>query len=267
MADASPSLAQLRAEIDEIDDTLLALLQRRVAIGRRVAAAKGDASGPFLRPGREAAILKRLAAQAADGDLPVAVIERVWREILEANLARQVAPVTVVWAPAGAEALVDLAHDRGGVSTRVVRVAEPAEALAAVAEGRATLAVLPAPELTAWRWWPLLLGDSLPKPRIVARLPLFGDPLSGAVAGVGVACQDPDPSGDDVTLIIVPGRAEGALDVIDGPDGAPRSLLARDGWCADGSTPDSATPDSATPDSATPDGAVAIGAYARTRSH
>ena len=44
-----------------------------------MAAAKGDASGPFLRPGREAAILKRLAAQAADGDLPVAVIERVWR--------------------------------------------------------------------------------------------------------------------------------------------------------------------------------------------
>lgn len=257
MADASPSLAQLRAEIDEIDDTLLALLQRRVAIGRRVAAAKGDSAGPFLRPGREAAILRRLAGQAADGDLPVAVIERVWREILAANLARQVEPVTVVWAPSGAEALVDLAHDRGGVSTRVVCVTEPAAALAAVAEGRATLAVLPAPELTAWRWWPLLLEGPQPKPRIVARLPLFGDPLSGAVAGVGVACQDPDPSGDDVTLMMVPGRSEGALDVVDGPDGAPRSLLARDGWCAEGSLPDTAIPD----------GAVPIGAYARTRSH
>ena len=43
MADASPSLAQLRAEIDEIDDSLLALLERRIGIGRRVAAAKGDA--------------------------------------------------------------------------------------------------------------------------------------------------------------------------------------------------------------------------------
>ena len=58
MADVAPSLAQLRAEIDRIDDELLGLLESRVAIGRRVAAAKGDASGPYLRPGREAAILK-----------------------------------------------------------------------------------------------------------------------------------------------------------------------------------------------------------------
>jgi len=121
MADASPSLAQLRAEIDEIDDGLLTLLERRIAIGRRVAAAKGDASGPFLRPGREAQILRRLAARLDGSDLPVPVMERVWREILAANLARQVEPVTVVWAPEGAEALVDLARDRGGRLVRAAR--------------------------------------------------------------------------------------------------------------------------------------------------
>ncbi len=250
MADASPSLAQLRAEIDEIDDGLLGLLERRIAIGRRVAAAKGDAAGPFLRPGREAQILRRLAARLDGSDLPVAVMERVWREILAANLARQVDPVTVVWAPAGAGALVDLARDRGGVSTRVETVDEPASALAAVAEGRATLAVLPAPELTAWRWWPSLLVESDPKPRIVARLPLFGDPE--AVAGVGVAFQDPDPSGDDVTLWVSPGRVEGAVDAAPGPDGAVLSLIAIDGWPAAG---------------ALPAGAASIGAYARTRRY
>ena len=249
MADASPSLAQLRAEIDEIDDGLLSLLERRIAIGRRVAAAKGDASGPFLRPGREAQILRRLAARLDGSDLPVPVMERVWREILAANLARQVDPVTVVWAPEGAEALVDLARDRGGSSTRVETVAEPATALAAVADGRATLAVLPAPELTAWRWWPSLLVESAPKPRIVARLPLFGGPDSGTVAGVGVACQDPDPSGDDVTLWVSPGRIDGAVDTAAGPDGAALSLIAVDGWPAAGTLPA---------------GAAAIGAYART---
>lgn len=251
MADASPSLAQLRAEIDEIDDALLALLERRVAIGRRVAAAKGDASGPFLRPGREAQILRRLAGRLGGADLPVPVMERVWREVLAANLARQVDPVTVVWAPAGAEALVDLARDRGGVSTRVETVADADAALAAVADGRATLAVLPAPELTAWRWWPSLLAESSAKPRIVARLPLFGAADSSVVAGVGVACQDPDPSGDDATLYAVPGRVAGAVDTVDGPDGTPYSLLKVDGWQVAAELPA---------------GAVAIGAYAHTRS-
>lgn len=249
MADASPSLAQLRAEIDGIDDALLDLLERRIAIGRRVAAAKGDASGPFLRPGREAQIVRRLAARLDGGDLPVAVMERIWREILAANLARQVAPVTMVWAPPGAEALLDLARDRGGSSTRIDTATGPEAALAAIAEGKATLAVLPAPELTAWRWWPTLLADNPAKPRIVARLPLFGGPDS--IAGVGLACQEPDPSGDDVTLWAVAGRHAGAVDTVDGPDGISRSLLARDGW---------------PPAEDLPAGAIAIGAYARTRA-
>ena len=176
-------------------------------------------------------------------------MERVWREILAANLARQVAPVTVVWAPAGAEALVDLARDRGCVSTRVDTVDDPAAALAAIADGRATLAVLPAPELTRWRWWPLLLVDSPLKPRIIARLPLFGGP--DTVAGVGVGCQDPDPSGDDVTLWVTPSRVAAAIDTAGAVDGPAQSLLAVDGWPA-------AT--------ALPAGAVSIGAYARTRS-
>lgn len=249
MADAAPSLAQLRAEIDGIDDALLDLLERRVAIGRRVAAAKGDASGPFLRPGREAQILRRLASRLDGGDLPVLVMERLWREILAANLARQVEPVTAVWAPDGAEALVDLARDRGGISTRVELVPGPDAAIAAVAGGRATLAVLPAPELTAWRWWPVLLAESVSKPRIIARLPLFGGP--DCLAGVGLACQEPDPSGDDVTLWAVAGRRDDAIDVAEGSDGVVRSLLARDGWPATAELPA---------------GAVAVGAYARTHA-
>src|SRR3546814_17907997 len=93
-----------------------------------------------------------------------------------------------MWAPAGAGTLVDLARDRGGLSTRIDLFDHPEAALAAIAEGRATLAVLPAPELTAWRWWPRLLAESPVKPRIVARLPLFGDP--DGMAGVGLACQE-----------------------------------------------------------------------------
>ena len=100
MTNASPlpvaaTLEDLRTEIDAIDNELLALLERRIAIGRRVADAKGASSGPFLRPGREAIILRRLVA-AATGDVDIAVIERVWREILAANLARQIDPIYAI---------------------------------------------------------------------------------------------------------------------------------------------------------------------------
>ena len=248
MADAAPSLAQLRAEIDRIDDELLALLESRVAIGRRVAAAKGDASGPYLRPGREAAIMRRLCT-AASADLPAATVERIWREILGANLARQVDPLTVVYAPQGAEDALDLARDRGGAATRLETVDSAAAAIAAAVDGRATLAVLPDIADSRWRWWPQLVStseqnSSAQKPRVIARLPLFGD---GGVPAYGVAPQDPDPSGNDVTLYALPGGAEGALDTAE-IEGAHWSLMAADGYLEVGHIPA---------------GAALIGAYAR----
>ncbi len=243
MADVAPSLAQLRAEIDRIDDELLATLERRVAIGRRVAAAKGDATGPYLRPGREAAILRRLSAAASD-DLPIATLERIWREILGANLSRQVDPLTVVYAPAGADGVFDLARDRGGAATRIERADSAAEAIRACVDGRATLSVLPDIADTRWRWWPELIEESAPRPRVIARLPLFQAAGSPAY---GVAAQEPDPSGDDVTLYAVRGAAEGALDTAE-IEGTHWSLIAADGYLEVGHIPA---------------GAALIGAYAR----
>jgi len=252
MADAAPSLAQLRVEIDRIDDELLALLDRRVAIGRRVAAAKGDLAGPHLRPGREAAILRRLIADRGD-DLPAPVVERIWREILSANLARQIDPLTVVFAPAGSEAIVDLARDRGGVSTRVEAVDSPTAAIAATLDGRATLAVLPDLADTRWRWWPVLLKSdpSGPKPRVIARLPLFG---AAPCPAFGIAPQDPDPSGEDVTLYALRGTESKLGTIVDTAeiDGETWSLVAVDGYLEAAHLPT---------------GAVAIGAYAYSHSH
>ena len=58
------NLDELRREIAGIDDQLLTLLGRRIEIGRAVARSKAPNGGPFLRPGREAAILRRLRAAA-----------------------------------------------------------------------------------------------------------------------------------------------------------------------------------------------------------
>ena len=84
------SLSDLRDEIDEIDKKLHDLLMRRVEIGREVAKAKtGVDSGPNLRPGREAQIIRGLAARN-NGPLSMGSVVRIWREILSANLNQQI---------------------------------------------------------------------------------------------------------------------------------------------------------------------------------
>ena len=62
MADAEPTLEALRAEIDAIDEDLHRQLMRRAEVALRIRAAKSANGGEavFMRPGREAQILRRL---------------------------------------------------------------------------------------------------------------------------------------------------------------------------------------------------------------
>jgi chorismate mutase len=60
------TLSALRHEIDRLDDDILDLFQRRLALADRVGKAKDAPAGPHLplRPDREAAVLARMVAQA-----------------------------------------------------------------------------------------------------------------------------------------------------------------------------------------------------------
>ncbi|MEN9499161.1 MAG: hypothetical protein RIS83_980, partial [Pseudomonadota bacterium] len=58
---ADPALQALRAEIDALDDAMHDLLMRRAAVVARMAASRAKTGGGSpLRPGREAAVLRRL---------------------------------------------------------------------------------------------------------------------------------------------------------------------------------------------------------------
>ena len=77
----SDDIDKLRREIDRLDGELLALLQRRAQLARRIGALKGGA--PAYRPERESEVLRRVAAQAGD-PLPAESVTRVFREIISA---------------------------------------------------------------------------------------------------------------------------------------------------------------------------------------
>ncbi|MDE0810617.1 MAG: chorismate mutase, partial [Alphaproteobacteria bacterium] len=136
------TLDELRREIDEIDVDLHDLLIRRVEIGREVAQAKAGEStkGPNLRPGREAQIMRRLAARNRD-PLAIASVARIWREILSANLNQQVSITASVFSPE--PSTNDLAREYCGTASTISITDSAAAAIEAVANGSAQIAILP----------------------------------------------------------------------------------------------------------------------------
>src|SRR5215471_5475149 len=83
---SDPELASLRDQIDALDDQMLALLDRRAEVVRRVGELKRSRSESFHVPQRERAVLARLTA-AARGAFPREAVRPVFREIMSACLS------------------------------------------------------------------------------------------------------------------------------------------------------------------------------------
>lgn len=208
MSDHIPSLADLRREIDVLDDQIQDLLRRRAEAVQRVAATKraqGGADGVFLRPGREAQILRRLLERHRSG-LPPAALLRIWREMISALYDLQ-APVKIaVHAPNKSAARWDLARDFYGSTTPMQLCTTATAVMRAVNSQPATLGVMAMPEEGEKEvWWPLLASRAEDTPRIIARLPFVPNPR-GRFAELGayvIARTPPEESGEDCTLIVV----------------------------------------------------------------
>ncbi len=99
---ADLALADIRKQIDNIDDQILELLSRRAVCAQKVAEAKqaqGD-GGSFYRPEREAEVLRRVMANNP-GPLSGETVAGFFREIMSACLALE-KPLTVAFlGPAG----------------------------------------------------------------------------------------------------------------------------------------------------------------------
>jgi chorismate mutase len=204
-------LAALRAEIDTLDDGLHDLLMRRAAVVARLAASRAKGDGPAIRPGREAAILRRLLARHA-GPLPRTALVRLWRELLAATTSMQGPLSVAAWLP---EAGVEVLRAHLGMAAPIRRFGTDAAALAAGQAGEASLVALPA----AGRWWRTHFPSRLV---VTARLPFFG---TAAETVFLLSTTPPDASGDERSLLRVPaGRGEDGLEAA----GLGGSVIARE---------------------------------------
>ena len=204
MSDQTPSLDDLRRQIDEIDDSIHDLLMRRTELARQIGLAKGN-NAVFMRPGREARVLRRLVARH-EGAFPKPVIARIWREIVSVFTRLQGPFAAAAFAPEKGTDLYGLAREHFGSLTPITRFESEMGVLRAVSGGKANIGVLPLPEADRGTpWWPKLARHGKATPKIIARLPFA--PLDGwrgdSPQGVVVSLAEPEESGDDHGYMIV----------------------------------------------------------------
>lgn len=201
------SLDALRQEIDAIDDQMLKLLAQRFAATEKVRASKAQdgslSSSPF-RPAREAAMMRRLIGEAGK-DLSPELLVRLWRVLLSASIQSQ-APVTL-------HMDASLGHDLGTrvmlaqhfFAMPVVLHGSPSEALASLRNATGDLAVI----ATSSDW----AGGSSPpdgsEVQVIGTLPILASGSRPQLLLFGHAT--PQPSGEDETLVLIPGEASDIL--------------------------------------------------------
>ncbi len=204
MAGKKQSLADLRRQIDEIDSTVHDLLMKRTEVAQRIGDLKSEDS-VYMRPGREAAVLRRLI-ERHQGNLPKALIVRIWREIFAAVTALQGNLAVAVYAPEGSFGYRNLARDQYGWRTPITAYRSAAQVLEAVTDGKATVGVLPVPQGEGEDiWWRMLAQDGEAAPRIVARLPfaVVEPPRADSPEALAISLAMAEPTGLDRAFLAV----------------------------------------------------------------
>jgi chorismate mutase len=83
------SLEQVRRDIEQLDQQLIALIAHRVALSRQVGVLKRSAGMPTLDPAREASVLRRAASQARDAGLSSEPVREIFWHVIALCRAAQ----------------------------------------------------------------------------------------------------------------------------------------------------------------------------------
>ncbi len=167
---APPSLADLRKEIDAIDEQVHHLLMNRAdIIDRLIKVKKTEEVGSAFRPAREADMMRRLV-QRHRGILPLDTVEGIWRVIMSTFTYVQ-APFSVhADVSVGESAMRDSARFHFGFVVPYVAHFSAQAAVEAVARSKGDLALV---STTSGHtpWWVTL--EPVGAPKIIARMPFI----------------------------------------------------------------------------------------------
>lgn len=209
MADKPRTLDALRKELDRVDQELLAGLRRRAELVAEVGRSKGGPrarNGFFLRPGREAAILRRLAA-AEVAPLQNGAVLRIFREVIGSLYALQGRIRIAIHAEEGRLAVWDVARNHFGATAAISWHNDPGAVIGAVSEQPNCVGLIAMPDDEGRvYWWRQLAATAGVVPKVIGGLPFFspeGGEVSRRPPWLLVGPGLPDPSGEDISLALV----------------------------------------------------------------
>ena len=134
-------LTEYRDQINEIDDKILRLLQKRAEISKQVGAIKAETGvASVYVPHRHKQVIERLKAQN-QGTFPEDALEAIWTEILSASRSLQESERVAFLGPVGSFGhLAALCHF--GASTELIPVRPQVDIFTEVESGRADYGVV-----------------------------------------------------------------------------------------------------------------------------
>ncbi|MGU3496482.1 chorismate mutase [Xanthobacteraceae bacterium A53D] len=168
----TPSLADLRAEIDRIDEAMHRLLMERSDIIDTLVQVKRTQTtteGSAFRPAREASMMRALVQRHA-GLLPLDTVESIWRVIISTFTYVQSPYAVHADLSVGEPLMRDSARFHFGFTTPFVSHVGARAVVEAVIASKGDLGLLPAAMVPGSDpWWTALEAETAPK--IIARLP------------------------------------------------------------------------------------------------
>ncbi|MHA1559273.1 MAG: chorismate mutase [Alphaproteobacteria bacterium] len=179
---ASTTLRELREHIDALDETMQRLLIERSSVIDALISAKGTAaSGMAFRPQREAEMMRQIVERHS-GNLPLATVEHLWREIISTFTYMQAPFRLVVHYGSDPVAIHDLARFAFGFSVDLVRAESPEEVVETVTTTGSDLGLIPI-ENTRFEkpWWQAMRQPG--EPKVIALWPF--------IAGKGIPADAP----------------------------------------------------------------------------
>lgn len=224
------TLDDLRDRIDAIDAEMHRLLIERGGVIDALIRAKATSRpGAAFRPGREAAMMRRIATRH-EGALPLATVEHIWREIIATFTCLQAPYEVVIDTSVEGARVHDLARFMFGYSVPVSAVSGAAAAIGRVAEGN-VLAVIA--RAAGGAWWRALAGEA--RPQIMAILPFIhadGRPADLPAFLVSPPLADPTPPEARVFAVgagASPAVPDGAAVLAEATEDGVRHRLVADG--------------------------------------
>jgi chorismate mutase/prephenate dehydratase len=197
-------LETFRAEIDAIDDELIALFKKRIGVVAKVGEhkrAQGE-RGAFIRPGREGDMHRRIYDAFKDSGFSAQAAVGIWRLIISASTHHESPLKLAIMQQEGIADVTPLAQSYFGAFLEARNYSNAGTLLSDVYEGKASIGIVPNPQDETALWWQALAQHQEPKLFIFAKLPVVmahaRQPTALAVAEV-----TPEPSAADESYFAI----------------------------------------------------------------